>query len=441
MNLSLSEFNQNSAMKNPSNKLLLNNPTFSKFYSNSNKQNEDNAKDSTNNKLLTLFDKSKEKIESSSFINVDNQYLNTNNSNKYDSSKNKEVLNLKNDPNQNRYNDSFNYSNSNNLNGLEKFQPLSNYEITKRNNSYRKKTFNNNYDNYSRSYYSATETCEESDYDLESNSRNNTSIRKKVNANNKLYNNYKDNNITNNNYNNSEDNKVSYASITLRQPLKDINYFSDTEAFNPSYTKNSYRNNSFALSSKNKLNRKNSTNSNQSREINSNYKNLEIFNKDNNTYSLTNSKDNKSSFLLPNNNFNKIYNNNNNTDLYNNDYNNNIMYNNSKNKSEYNNRYKNNNYYCEDQKEFKINKSEYENSDKMLSLQSTNYMEQQPHSFSKLSPFNKNNQLKKDIWTPSTQYKPVNSPVISYNATNNVLPLEQKKEEHVDYEKGKIYLT
>ena len=62
-------------------------------------------------------------------------------------------------------------------------------------------------------------------------------------------------------------------------------------------------------------------------------------------------------------------------------------------------------------------------------------------SFSKLSPFNKNNQLKKDVWTPSTQYKPVNSPVISYNATNNVLPLEQKKEEHIDYEKGKIYLT
>jgi hypothetical protein len=45
-------------------------------------------------------------------------------------------------------------------------------------------------------------------------------------------------------YKNSEDKsndndikQVSYASITLRQPLKDVNYFSDTETMNSAYTK------------------------------------------------------------------------------------------------------------------------------------------------------------------------------------------------------------
>jgi hypothetical protein len=133
--------------------------------------------------------------------------------------------------------------------------------------------------NYTRNYYSATEGDEEEyhiDDDGDDDAESGVSIALTDNPN--YYNNR-------NNYDNP--NLVSHASITLRQPLKDVNYFSDTEKSSLS-KKNSflirnrnYNNNSNTLLSKFSSSdhfTKNPTNNNNNNlkknfEISANYNN------------------------------------------------------------------------------------------------------------------------------------------------------------------------
>lgn len=67
--------------------------------------------------------------------------------------------------------------------------------------------------NYNRNYYSAAESNGEEEYET----RGNKFDWKR--------------DFMQNSTNDADEKKVSYATITLRQPLKDSNYFSDTEAF------------------------------------------------------------------------------------------------------------------------------------------------------------------------------------------------------------------
>lgn len=76
-----------------------------------------------------------------------------------------------------------------------------------------------------RNYYSATESNGEDEF--ESNKIKTSYLNSRFTKN---YNN-NCNNKQSSNVNEENKNRVSYASITLRQPLKDFNYFSDTEAF------------------------------------------------------------------------------------------------------------------------------------------------------------------------------------------------------------------
>jgi len=101
--------------------------------------------------------------------------------------------------------------------------------------------------NYIRNYYSATEGDEEEYYiddDDEEDAESGVSIALTDNPN--YYNNNR------NNYDNP--NLVSHASITLRQPLKDVNYFSDTEKSSLS------KKNSFLIRNRNYNNNNNNSN-------------------------------------------------------------------------------------------------------------------------------------------------------------------------------------
>lgn len=121
--------------------------------------------------------------------------------------------------------------------------------------------------------------------------------------------------IDNSNYNNISRNQISNASITLRQPLKDVNYFSDSEK---SYNK---KKNSFSI----RNNKSNYNNNNNSARFSANSftknptncfsSNLDLDNNSPNVYRRSNTQlnNNKNDFTF----FKEVYNNNNNTHNHN----------------------------------------------------------------------------------------------------------------------------
>ena len=204
----------------------------------------------------------------------------------------------------------------------------SNRNQEKKHNPHRSNNTNTNNINSKRNYYSATESFgEESDYPTEFESSNSISnFKQKLNEriyqqhqllqqqqpNSRLWNHQSNRNSSNsknadledlntNPNNNARNHKrVSYASITLRQPLKDFNYFSDTEAIHSTSknNNNNYRAKNIANSISNNQKQANAAYYRNTSNINNIINNIN--NNNNNNFNCDNSKNSRRSNLQNN---------------------------------------------------------------------------------------------------------------------------------------------
>lgn len=240
-------------------KILFANPAFTKFIAataapsvptNTNKQKTQ----------LTIKNSSANNQEASNLESNETSYSLNNKANSYTSSF-RDSNNSISIANSNYYYDNPNGSN------LERFNRslLLNASTTNQNNSNNQKfksNYNNN-NNLRRNYYSATESNGEDEFDSKPYFNSNRLARSYyyANNNNNIKNSSKGNDAVGEQQQQEQKNRVSYASITLRQPLRDLNYFSDTEAFttnNSAHKSNKFRN----LSNSSSTNYNNNNNNN-----------------------------------------------------------------------------------------------------------------------------------------------------------------------------------